>query len=236
MSIFAQWARLACYACGPIQTNLIVYLKLQAQWTSKHCCYSESEIPTHRQRATTVNGNSPSGIQVFAFYSSNPWTDYPFLSFEKCLALLDCEVHTKTVTCPTLLIASTQWTKHSTFYIASIVIPIALLKEKHFVPTFHFCQIPCVYSQNLSVSYHALKTNLKALTASLVIQIQISDQCNSKEYRYPVPDGSGDVPSPAYSDCWVVLLILGSPHIRGFQAHLEARVWVVNVFCKPLRD
>lgn len=209
MRILAQWARLACYVCGPIQTNLIVYLKLQAQWTSKHCCYSVSEIPTH--------------------YYHPP-------SFEKCFALLDCEVHTKTVTCPTLLITSTQWTKHSTFYIASIVIPIALLKEKLFATTFHFRQISCVYSQNISVSYHALKANLMALTASLVIPIQISNQCYNKEYKCPVPDGSGDVPSPAYSDCWVVRLILESPHIRGFQDHLEARVWVVNLFCKPLRD
>lgn len=144
-------------------------------------------------------GTVRSGIGVFTFYSAHPWTDYPSPSFEKCLALLGCEVHSKTVICPTISVSSAQWVKHPTNYTTSIVVPITLPKDKVFVPTFHSCWISRIYSLNLSVSYHAPKVNIMTSTASLMIPIQIASQRNDEECEYQVPDGSTDVPPPAYS-------------------------------------
>lgn len=146
-------------------------------------------------------GSVRSGIRVFTFCSTHPWTDYPSPSFEKCLALLGCEVHSTTVTCPTLSIASTQWVKNPTNYTASVNVPITLPKDKFFVPTFHSCWISRIYSLGLSVSYHAAKVNIMNSTASLMIPIQIANQRNNEECGYQVPGGSIDVPPPAYSDC-----------------------------------
>lgn len=163
-----------------------------------------------------------SGIRVFTFYSTHPWTDYPRPSFEKCWALLGCEVSAKTVTWPEFSIASAQWVKHrptlpdtspsipqysSTYYTASVVVPITLPKDKVFVPTFHSCRISRIYALDLSVSYHTPKVNLLTSTASLRIPIQIANQRNNEDsgsgistrILSPIPEGNADVP-PAYSD------------------------------------
>lgn len=143
-------------------------------------------------------GTVRSGIRVFTFSSTKPWTDYPSPAFEKCLALLGYQVHTKAVTCPTLSIADSQWMKHPTYYTTSVVVPITLPKDKVFVPTFHSCWISRIYSLDLSVSYHAPNVNIMTSTASLRIPIQVANERNNEASEYPIPE---DGPPPAYSDC-----------------------------------
>lgn len=145
-------------------------------------------------------GTIRSGIRVFTFYSTNPWTDYPSPAFEKCLALFGYQVQTKTIAFPTLSIANLQWVKHPTCYTASAIVPIILPKDKIFVPTFHSCWLSRIYSLELGVSYHAPSVNIMTSTASLRIPIQVANERNnSASPQYPTPDDTTDAP-PAYSD------------------------------------
>ncbi|KAJ5220466.1 hypothetical protein N7468_009670 [Penicillium chermesinum] len=62
----------------------------------------------------------------------------------------------------------------STFYTASLVIPINLPDTKAFVPTFHTCLISRIYALDLSLSYHTPQANILTPTISLRLPIQIT--------------------------------------------------------------
>ncbi|OJJ40234.1 hypothetical protein ASPWEDRAFT_47105 [Aspergillus wentii DTO 134E9] len=62
----------------------------------------------------------------------------------------------------------------STYYTASVVVPISLPKEKSFVPTFHSCLTSRVYQLDLSISYHTPNAHILTPTASLSVPIQFT--------------------------------------------------------------
>ncbi|KAE8147486.1 hypothetical protein BDV25DRAFT_160260 [Aspergillus avenaceus] len=149
-----------------------------------------------------------SKLRVSSLFSAEPWGDYPSPR-NLPWAQIGQGCYTETVPLSTMCVASAQWTKHtsgsnlsrcdsmestssadsltgpsasftgSTYYTASVVVPITLPKSKAFVPTFHSCLISRIYCLELSISYHTPNTNILTPTASLKIPIQLASQPRS---------------------------------------------------------
>lgn len=82
----------------------------------------------------------------------------------------------------------------------SLEIQINFAEQSHIYTTEDSISGTVSIAMDYDVHFDDIEISL-ALTASLVIPIQISNQHNNKECKYPVPDGGGDIPPPAYSDC-----------------------------------
>ncbi|PYH89676.1 S-antigen, N-terminal domain protein [Aspergillus ellipticus CBS 707.79] len=146
-----------------------------------------------------------SKLRVSTFYSADPWGDYPSASCIRTWAQMGRGMYTEAVPLSTMCVASAQWTKHtatgverrdsmqstssmeslpgpsasfggSTYYTASVVVPITLPKAKTFVPTFYSCLTARIYALELSISYHAPNASILTPTASLRVPIQLTCQ------------------------------------------------------------
>lgn len=69
--------------------------------------------------------------------------------------------------------------KNQGFYTAEIVVPVALPKHKHFVPTFHSCLVSRTYAINLSLGIHSAGVGFPSV--DLKIPLQVSSQGNAGE-------------------------------------------------------
>ncbi|THV89339.1 hypothetical protein D6C85_04405 [Aureobasidium pullulans] len=65
---------------------------------------------------------------------------------------------------------STNYKGHG-FWTAEIVVPVALPKDKHFVPTFHSCLTSRTYSLNLSLGIHSAGVGFPSVDLKLPLQI-----------------------------------------------------------------
>ncbi|KAL5355114.1 hypothetical protein BJX96DRAFT_140721 [Aspergillus floccosus] len=145
-----------------------------------------------------------SKLRVSTFYSAEPWGDYPSHICPMVWGHMGRGCYTETVPLSMMCVASAQWKKHSaggslgrcdsrqsssseesiagpsacftgsTYYTASVVVPITLPKNKAFVPTFHSCLTSRVYALDLSISYHTPNANILTPTASLRVPIQLT--------------------------------------------------------------
>ncbi|KAI4722504.1 hypothetical protein E4T48_01224 [Aureobasidium sp. EXF-10727] len=61
--------------------------------------------------------------------------------------------------------------KGQNFWTAEIVVPVALPKDKHFVPTFHSCLTSRTYSLNLSLGIHSAGVGFPSIELKLPLQI-----------------------------------------------------------------
>ncbi|KAG9948085.1 hypothetical protein KCU85_g5261, partial [Aureobasidium melanogenum] len=61
--------------------------------------------------------------------------------------------------------------KGDKFWTAEIIVPVALPKDKHFVPTFHSCLTSRTYSLNLSLSIHSAGVGFPSVELKLPLQI-----------------------------------------------------------------
>lgn len=61
--------------------------------------------------------------------------------------------------------------KGQNFWTAEIVVPVALPKDKHFVPTFHGCIVSRTYSLNLSLGIHSAGVGFPSVELKLPLQI-----------------------------------------------------------------
>ncbi|KAI5202625.1 hypothetical protein E4T39_04657 [Aureobasidium subglaciale] len=61
--------------------------------------------------------------------------------------------------------------KGQNFWTAEIVVPVALPKDKHFVPTFHSCLVSRTYSLNLSLGVHSAGVGFPSVDLKLPLQI-----------------------------------------------------------------
>ncbi|KAI9734255.1 MAG: hypothetical protein M1834_002359 [Cirrosporium novae-zelandiae] len=66
----------------------------------------------------------------------------------------------------------------STFYTASVLVPISLPSKKAFVPTFHSCLVSRVYKLDLGLSYHTSSGIGSTSLLSLKVPIQIAAMGN----------------------------------------------------------
>ncbi|KAF7178353.1 hypothetical protein CNMCM7691_007043 [Aspergillus felis] len=150
-------------------------------------------------------GSVWSRLRVSTYYGAVPWEDYPSALSATMWAQAAKSVYTETVPLSTLCVASAQWTKHSvsspvrrdsvestssaesltgpsasfsgsTYYTASVVVPVSLPASKAFVPTFHSCLISRMYALDLSISYHTPNANILTPTASLRVPLQLTCQ------------------------------------------------------------
>ncbi|EAW06965.1 arrestin (or S-antigen), N-terminal domain protein [Aspergillus clavatus NRRL 1] len=155
-------------------------------------------------------GSVWSKLRVSTFYSSVPWEDYPSAMASTMWAQAGKGIFTETVPLSTLCVASAQWTKHSTapgstrrdslestsssesltgpsasfvgstYYTASVVVPITIPATKAFVPTFHSCLISRIYTLDLSISYHTPNANILTPSTSLRLPLQVTSQSQAK--------------------------------------------------------
>ncbi|KAH3012430.1 hypothetical protein KXW60_009119 [Aspergillus fumigatus] len=150
-------------------------------------------------------GSVWSRLRVSTYYAAVPWEDYPSALSATMWAQVGKSVYTETVPLSTLCVASAQWTKHSasspvrrsslestsssesltgpsasfsrsTYYTASVVVPVSLPASKAFVPTFYSCLISRMYTLDLSISYHTPNANILTPTASLRLPLQLTSQ------------------------------------------------------------
>ncbi|KAG9656257.1 hypothetical protein KCU61_g6162, partial [Aureobasidium melanogenum] len=61
--------------------------------------------------------------------------------------------------------------KGANFWTAEIVVPVALPKDKHFVPSFHSCLTSRTYSLNLSLGIHSAGVGFPSVELKLPLQI-----------------------------------------------------------------
>jgi hypothetical protein len=61
--------------------------------------------------------------------------------------------------------------KGQNFWTAEIVVPVALPKDKHFVPTFHGCLVSRTYTLGLSLSIHSAGVGFPSVELKLPLQI-----------------------------------------------------------------
>ena len=61
--------------------------------------------------------------------------------------------------------------KGQSFWTAEIVVPVALPKDKHFVPTFHGCLVSRTYSLGLSLGIHSAGVGFPSVDLKLPLQI-----------------------------------------------------------------
>ncbi|KAG9558675.1 hypothetical protein KCU71_g10366, partial [Aureobasidium melanogenum] len=67
--------------------------------------------------------------------------------------------------------------KGDNFWTAEIIVPVALPKDKHFVPTFHNCLTSRTYSLNLSLGIHSAGVGFPSVELKLPLQISSEGKC-----------------------------------------------------------
>ncbi|KAL4875041.1 hypothetical protein BJY04DRAFT_171419 [Aspergillus karnatakaensis] len=151
-----------------------------------------------------------SKLRVSTYYSAHPWQDYPNSSMIAGVGMSGQGVYHDTVPLSKMCVASAQWTKHasdllirrdslqstssaesitgpsaafsgSTYYTATLTVPVTLPTNKAFIPTFHSCLLSRVYSLDLCVSYHTPNMNVLTPTVSLKLPVQVTSANNASE-------------------------------------------------------
>lgn len=79
-----------------------------------------------------------------------------------------------TVSSSTAIVEPTTSRNGKTSYATTLLVPIALPKDKSFVPTFHSCLISRVYVLELSLTAYTSSSSLSASTITLRLPLQIS--------------------------------------------------------------
>ncbi|OGM48664.1 hypothetical protein ABOM_002007 [Aspergillus bombycis] len=129
-------------------------------------------------------------LQVSTFYSLTPWEDYPSWDDRGLANGWDRGALTETFPLMTFSMGFLQWAKHhevasehrtrgldepalSSYYTASIVLPIVFPPRGIPTPTFHSCLISRTYSINLRLSFHTPGTALKNASATIKIPFML---------------------------------------------------------------
>jgi hypothetical protein len=146
-----------------------------------------------------------SKLRVSTLYTSQPMDGPPSQAIRS--GQLGREVYVDSVPLSSRCVASASWTKHTaatrrrsiesaascqssasssvgaggTFYTSSIVVPVALPRNKAFVPTFDSCIMSRFYALDLGLSYRTPSTNIMTPSISLRIPIQLT--CRPKGGR-----------------------------------------------------
>ena len=77
---------------------------------------------------------------------------------------------------------SSHYHQHLPFYTATVIVPLSLPTNKHFVPTFHNCIISRIYALSLHLTTHGQPLG-PSLTLKIPIQISAEGSLNSVERR-----------------------------------------------------
>lgn len=161
-------------------------------------------------------GSMSTRLRSSTFYSATPWEDFPSQNDILPFSHVGQGLFNESVPLSTMCVASAQWEKQtvcesdrrdslhsnsssdsitaqstfsgSTYYTASVVIPITLPNNKTFVPTFHSCLVSRTYSLDLTLSYHTPGANVLTPSISLRLPVQITTQ---PKYADPLKSSMG---------------------------------------------